>query len=69
MVMAQLVKRRASQVAPVVKNLLANVGDLRDVGLIPGLGRSPGGGHEICFQGFRKDIFRYHSGAKWRVKQ
>ena len=43
--MAQLVKRRASQVAPVVKNLLANVGDLRDVGLIPGLGRSPGGGH------------------------
>ena len=45
MVMAQLVKRRASQVAPVVKNLLANVGDLRDVGLIPGLGRSPGGEH------------------------
>ena len=23
----------------------ANAGDLRDVGLIPGLGRSPGGGH------------------------
>ena len=34
----------ASQVAPVVKNLPANAGDLRDVGLIPGLGRSPGGG-------------------------
>ena len=27
-----------------VKNLPANSGDLRDTGLIPGLGRSPGGG-------------------------
>jgi len=27
----------------VVKNLPANAGDLRDVGSIPGLGRSPGG--------------------------
>ena len=27
-----------------VKNLPANVGDTRDVGLIPGSGRSPGGG-------------------------
>ena len=25
-----------------VKNLLANAGDVRDVGLIPGWGRSPG---------------------------
>ena len=31
-----------TQVAPEVKNLLANAGDL---GLIPGLGRSPGEGH------------------------
>ena len=31
--------------APVVKNPLANAGDVRDAGLIPGLGRSPGGGH------------------------
>ena len=29
----------------VVKNLPANVGDVREVGLIPGSGRSPGGGH------------------------
>ena len=29
----------------VVKNLLANAGNLRDVSLIPGSGRSPGGGH------------------------
>ena len=34
----------ASQVALVAKNLPANAGDV-DVGLIPGLGRSPGGGH------------------------
>ena len=27
----------------VVKNLPANAGDIRDVSLIPGLGRSPGG--------------------------
>ena len=28
-----------------VKNPPANAGDIRDVGSIPGLGRSPGGGH------------------------
>ena len=31
--------------ALVVKNPPANAGDIRHVGLIPGLGRSPGGGH------------------------
>ena len=36
---------RASQVALVVKNPPANAGDIRDAGLIPGLGRSPGGEH------------------------
>ena len=35
----------ASQEAQVVKNLPAIAGDIRDVGSIPGLGRSPGGGH------------------------
>ena len=34
----------ASQVALVVKILPANAGNLRDMGLIPGSGRSPGGG-------------------------
>ena len=29
----------------VVKNLPASAGDLRDMGLLPGLERSPGGGH------------------------
>ena len=28
-----------------VKNPPANAGDIRDAGSIPGLGRSPGGGH------------------------
>jgi len=32
-------------VALVVKNPPANAGDIRDVGLICGLGRSPGGGN------------------------
>ena len=35
----------SSQVALVVKNLPASAGDIRDVDLIPGSGRSPGGGH------------------------
>ena len=34
-----------SHVVLVVKNLPANAGDVRDTGSIPGLGRSPGGGH------------------------
>ena len=42
--------RGASQVALVVKNLPANVGDIKDVGSIPGLERSPGGGHGNPFQ-------------------
>ena len=35
---------RASQVVLVVKNCSAHAGDIRDVDLIPELGRSPGGG-------------------------
>ena len=35
----------ALQVALRVKNLSANVGDARDVGSIPGSGRSPGEGN------------------------
>ena len=38
------------QVALVVKNLPANAGNIRDVGLIPGLGRSLGDGHGNPFQ-------------------
>ena len=35
----------ASQEARVVKNPLANAGDVRDAGSVPESGRSPGGGH------------------------
>ena len=35
----------ASQVALVVKNPPANIGDIRDMGCIPGVGRSPGEGN------------------------
>ena len=36
---------RGFPVALVVKNLPASAGNIRDMGLIPGLRRSPGGGH------------------------
>jgi len=39
-------------VALLVKNPPANAGDIRDVGSILGLGRSPGGGHGNPFQFF-----------------
>ena len=35
----------ASQGVPAVKNLPADAGDVRDAGLIPGSGISPGGRH------------------------
>ena len=40
----------ASQVALVVKNLLASTAASRDVGLIPGSGRSPGEGNGYPLQ-------------------
>ena len=43
--MVLLGDHRTSQVALVVKKPPANAGDIRDAGLIPGSGRSPGGGH------------------------
>ena len=38
-------RKRASQVALVVRNSPANAGDIRDEGSTPGLGRSPERGH------------------------
>ena len=38
-------KKRASQAVLVVKNWPANAGDIRDVSLIPGFGKPPGGGY------------------------
>ena len=40
----------ASEVALVVKNLPASAEDVRDTGLVPGLGRSPGEGHDNPLQ-------------------
>ena len=40
-----VMEMKAFQVALVVKNAPAQAGDVRDSGLIPGSGRSPGGGH------------------------
>ena len=39
----------AFQVVLLVKNPPANGGNIRDQGLIPGSGRSPGGGHNNNF--------------------
>ena len=38
-------RERAFQVVPVLKISLANAGDIKDTGSIPGLGRSPEGGN------------------------
>ena len=43
-------KRWASQVALEVKNTPGNEGGIKDAGLIPGSGRSPGGGHSSPLQ-------------------
>ena len=39
-----------SQMTLLVKNPFANTGDVRDMGLIPGSGRSPGEGHDNPLQ-------------------
>ena len=44
-IIAVTVFSRASQVVLVVKNQPANAVDVKDLGLVPGLRRSPGGEH------------------------
>ena len=49
----------ACQVALAVKNLPANAGDVREVGSIPGLGRSPGGhGHPLQYSCLENPVDR-----------
>ena len=49
-----------------VKNPPANAGDIRDAGLIPGLGRSLGGGHGNPLQySFLEN--RMDRGASWAI--
>ena len=45
-----MVKKNLIYMVLVVKNPLSNAGDVRDIGSIPGLGRSPGRGHGNPFQ-------------------
>ena len=42
--------QRASPVAHLVKNMPAKAGDPRDIGLIPGSGKSPGEGNSNLLQ-------------------
>ena len=59
----------ASQVALVVTNMAASAGDIRNVGSIPGSGRSPGGGHGNPFQNsFLENPRRQRSLAGYRPR-
>ena len=53
-----------SQMVLVVKNLPASAGDIRDAGLIPGLGKSPGGGrgNRLQYSCLENPMYR---GARW----
>ena len=57
---------RASQVAPVLKNLPANAGNIRDMGSVLGSGRSPGGEHSnpLQYSCLEKPMDR---GAWWAI--
>ena len=48
-----------------VKNLSASAGDVRDAGLIPGSGRSPGGGHDNPLQ--YSCLENYMDRGAWQV--
>ena len=60
------------QVRLVVKNPPANAGDVRDVGSIPGSGRSPGGGHgnPLQYSGLENPMDRgaWQATVHWVVK-
>ena len=58
----------ASQLGLVVKNPAANAGDLRDVGWIPRLRRSPGGGPGNPFQ-YSCLVNPMDRGAWWAIVQ
>ena len=65
--------QKASQVALVVKNLAASAGYVRDMSLISGLERAPGGGHGnplqcSCLENPIQEILEYrilNTGAWW----
>ena len=55
-----LLSLRASQVVPVVKNLLANAGDIKDVSSVPGLGKCPvkGNGNPLQYSYLENPVDR-----------
>ena len=57
---------RVSPVMLVVKNPLANAGDIKDTGSIPGWGRSPAGGHGNTLQYSCLENFM-DRGAWWTI--
>ena len=59
----------ASKLALVVKKLPANAGDARDADLIPGSGRSPGGGHgnPLWYSCLENPVGLQRVGRKWSV--
>ena len=62
---------RASQIALEVKNPPANAGDKRDVGSIPGLGRSPNEGMAThsCIFAWRTPGTEQHGGLQSKESQ
>ena len=56
----------ASQLTLVVKNMRANSGDARDMGLIPGLGRFPkvGNGNPLQYSSLENSMDRGACGLK-----
>ena len=58
--------KQASQVVLVVKNPPVSAGDVRDMGLTPGSGRSPGGrnGNPVQYSGLENPMDR---GAWWAL--
>ena len=60
-------------VVPEVKNLPTNARDERDVGWIPGSGRSPGGGHRnplqySCLENPRSPVATVHGVGKSQTR-
>ena len=64
LIWSYITSRGASQVALVVKKLLANAGDTRDLGSIPGSGRSPWGEYGNPLQYYFFYTFIYFN---WRL--
>ena len=64
-----LSSKRALQVVLEVKDLPVNAGDIRDVGSIPGSGRSLGGGHGNLLQySFLQKPWAEESDRVWSIR-